>query len=52
MGAAFSPVDHMKKMTRKLMLFMKPLIREWMDGEKSEGVMNYYSNIFENNNRF
>lgn len=30
---------HMKKMMRKLMLFMQLWIREWMNGVKREGII-------------
>ena len=37
MVEAYSPVVHMKKMTRRQMLYMIRLIGEWMIEEKREG---------------
>lgn len=39
MVEVYSPVAHMKKMTRRQMLYMIQLIGEWMIEEKREGYL-------------
>ena len=38
MEEAYLQVDLMKKMILRLMLYMKLLIREWMEEERKEGL--------------